>query len=120
MPIEHHPERQVLTENQPKRVPKFDFAAEATPPEPSQEVAVSEEQALTAESPKALTLATTTGGIGPTRILMGTVGTVTQTFELNGVATDPSPATATLEVLGADGSIIVPAGTGVTRIGTDR
>jgi hypothetical protein len=56
------------------------------------------------------------GGTGRVQVLRNTIATITQTFYVDGVPTDPLPPTATLSVVAADGTIIVAPGTEVTRI----
>lgn len=41
--------------------------------------------------------------------------TISVTFTVDGVATDPVPATATLDILRRDGTVLVPAGTATTK-----
>ena len=52
------------------------------------------------------------------RVVKGRSATISYTFQVAGVATDPSPATATIEVLRADGTVLLSAGTATTRTGT--
>lgn len=54
------------------------------------------------------------------RSLQSTPATLSVTFTVDGVATDPSPATVTVEILRADGTVLVAAGTstGHTGVGT--
>lgn len=49
------------------------------------------------------------------RVEQNHTATLTKTFQVDGVATDPSPATATIQIVRADGTVLVPAGTATTR-----
>jgi len=49
------------------------------------------------------------------RIVRGTAATVLVTFQNDGVATDPVPATATVEILRDNGTVLVPAGTATVK-----
>src|SRR5215217_5884268 len=51
------------------------------------------------------------------RIAQGRSATLTHTFYVDGVATNPSPDTATVAITRADGTALVPAGA-VTDAGT--
>lgn len=52
------------------------------------------------------------------RIEQGTAASISITFTVDGVATDPSPATATIEVVRDDGTNVVTAGTATSHTGT--
>jgi hypothetical protein len=52
------------------------------------------------------------------RVLTGTAPTISATFYVDGVATDPAPATATVEILREDGTTLVAAGTNAPHAGT--
>ncbi|MES2867629.1 MAG: hypothetical protein V4703_12875 [Actinomycetota bacterium] len=51
------------------------------------------------------------------RIIQGRSATLTHTFTVDGVATDPSPDTATISITRDDGTILVAPGTATTEAG---
>src|SRR4051794_38233928 len=54
------------------------------------------------------------------RVQKGSSVTITHTFTVDGVATDPSPVTATVEVVRDDGSVVVVAGASTVHVGTGK
>jgi hypothetical protein len=50
------------------------------------------------------------------RIVQGRSATLSVTFTVDGVATDPDPETATVQIVRDDGTELVPAGTGTSHV----
>lgn len=54
------------------------------------------------------------------RVLRNTPATISGIFQVGGVDTDPSPATATVEVVRENGTVLVAAGTPTTRVSAGK
>lgn len=54
------------------------------------------------------------------RVQQGTSVTIAHTFTVDGVAADPTPDSATIEILRGDGTELVPAGTNATNAGPGK